>query len=180
MKVAQHAKRQTARSKHALYAHATMARALIEAKRAADATVALQRMSARPMYYRLNPDHTTTPIYGRLGDPMSASLEWAREFENFDNRRLRQDDVDGCLVSTVFLGLDHGWGGGPPILFETMAFSSAPRTVSMFGREREVHEELDARRYATYDEAMRGHAEVLANVRATVAKIKLLKGAPDA
>ena len=25
-------------------------------------------------------------------------------------------------VSTVFLGIDHQWGDGPPILFETMIF----------------------------------------------------------
>lgn len=33
-----------------------------------------------------------------------------------------QDDEATC-VSTVFLGLDHQWGQGPPLLFETMVFS---------------------------------------------------------
>ena len=30
-------------------------------------------------------------------------------------------------VSTVFLGLDHNWGVGPPLIFETMVFKSWPR-----------------------------------------------------
>jgi hypothetical protein len=25
-------------------------------------------------------------------------------------------------VSTVWLGLDHGWAGGPPVIFETLVF----------------------------------------------------------
>src|SRR6187401_652293 len=29
---------------------------------------------------------------------------------------------DGTIVSTVFLGLDHSWGHGPPLLYETMVF----------------------------------------------------------
>jgi hypothetical protein len=28
-------------------------------------------------------------------------------------------------VSTIFLGMDHNWGGGRPLLFETMAFWGA-------------------------------------------------------
>lgn len=29
---------------------------------------------------------------------------------------------DSISVSTVFLGLDHSWGDGPPVVFETMIF----------------------------------------------------------
>jgi len=29
---------------------------------------------------------------------------------------------DGVRVSTIFMGLDHSWGGGVPVLFETMIF----------------------------------------------------------
>lgn len=29
---------------------------------------------------------------------------------------------NSILISTVFLGIDHGWGQKPPILFETMVF----------------------------------------------------------
>lgn len=38
-------------------------------------------------------------------------------------RFLFNDIVDDVRISTVFLGVDHSYGGGgPPILFETMVF----------------------------------------------------------
>lgn len=47
------------------------------------------------------------------------------------------------MVSTVWLGLDHGYWGGPPIIFETMIFGGI----------------LDGEmgRYATVAQARRGH-----------------------
>lgn len=55
-------------------------------------------------------------------------------------------------VSTVFLGLDHSFDDGPPLLFETMAFDSQ-------------HNELDGytRRCSTWEEAERQHVEVVAS-----------------
>jgi hypothetical protein len=50
-------------------------------------------------------------------------LEWAEWTEkNREARRVAIDMIDNVKVSTVFLGLDHNWGDGPPILFETMIF----------------------------------------------------------
>ncbi len=51
-------------------------------------------------------------------------LTWSRWFENADaERTVAQTQVSpDVLVSTVFLGLDHNWGEGPPILWETMIF----------------------------------------------------------
>jgi hypothetical protein len=37
--------------------------------------------------------------------------------------RVRRTYFDKCYVSTVFLRLDHGWGGAP-LLFETMIFGN--------------------------------------------------------
>jgi hypothetical protein len=48
-------------------------------------------------------------------------LTWARSFEE-DDRIVKQEDVGNVWVSTVFLGIDHSFNGGPPLLFETMAF----------------------------------------------------------
>jgi hypothetical protein len=48
-------------------------------------------------------------------------LKWARWFETAD-RRVAFTEVPGGVVSTVFLGLDHNFGDGPPLLFETMSF----------------------------------------------------------
>lgn len=37
-------------------------------------------------------------------------------------RRVARTEIGPLTVSTVFLGLDHGSGKGPPVLFETMIF----------------------------------------------------------
>lgn len=47
--------------------------------------------------------------------------QWVKWFEGAD-RAVRKTDLPGCVVSTVFLGLDHSFVGGEPLLFETMVF----------------------------------------------------------
>lgn len=54
-------------------------------------------------------------------------------------------------VSTVFLGLNHSWGDGPPQLFETMVFDG------------KMHREQD--HYATWQEAEEGHLKMVERVR---------------
>lgn len=68
-------------------------------------------------------------------------------------RRIGGDEIGDCYVSTVFLGIDHGYRkGGPPILYETMVF---------WNGNGEPPEWLGGRdmtwRYATYEEAEAGH-----------------------
>ncbi len=48
-------------------------------------------------------------------------MEWAKWFENAD-RIVKQEEIGDVKVSTVFLGLDHSFGNGVPLLFETMIF----------------------------------------------------------
>jgi hypothetical protein len=50
------------------------------------------------------------------------AAKWAIWFESAD-RIVSQSEVGASVVSTVFLGLDHQFGAGPPLLFETMIFS---------------------------------------------------------
>lgn len=76
-------------------------------------------------------------------------LIWARWFEQ-NNRRVASDDVNGIQVSTVFLGIDHRWGQGRPLLFETMVFGG------------EYNQACE--RYSTWEEAEIGHSEMLAKV----------------
>jgi hypothetical protein len=66
-------------------------------------------------------------------------------------RHVGKDEVGEVRVSTVFLGLDHSFSGGPPLLFETM----------VFGGE---HDQAQWR-YTTWQEAEIGHAQVLAKVK---------------
>lgn len=78
------------------------------------------------------------------GKPISFS-EWARRFEDRGYQQIVATRKRGILVSTVWLGLNHSFGYGPPMIFETM----------IFGREAEKYEYQD--RYTTLDEALLGH-----------------------
>ena len=87
-------------------------------------------------------------LEGRQPKPVADVLVWAQWFES-TNRVVAQTQVGELWVSTVFLGLDHSFGHGPPVLFETMVF-----------RGRDGAGE-DMWRYSTYDEAEAGHAKVV-------------------
>jgi len=50
-------------------------------------------------------------------------MTWGRWLQNND-RKIANTVVGDNTVSTVFLGLDHSFGVGPPLLFETMIFST--------------------------------------------------------
>ncbi len=52
-------------------------------------------------------------------------LEWARWLEAAGEARIvGRTTVGPYEVSTVFLGLDHSFGSGPPVLWETMVFDA--------------------------------------------------------
>jgi hypothetical protein len=85
-------------------------------------------------------------------------LEWASFFSANPKRRIvEQTDLDHVYVSTVFLGLDHRWGEGPPLVFETMTFSQERHSVDLGERSTEVRESFDQWRYSTWDDAVAGH-----------------------
>lgn len=78
-------------------------------------------------------------------------MRWAEWFETHD-RRLAVDFIKGHRISTVFLGLNHRYGPGAPLLYETMVFpldSNADRACD---------------RYCTRAEALEGHAAMVARV----------------
>lgn len=52
------------------------------------------------------------------------TVKWAQWFEIAD-RRVAETMVGDKRVSTVFIGLDHQFGDGPPLIFETMIFGLA-------------------------------------------------------
>lgn len=106
------------------------------------------------MYYALTEDKQV----------IETDIEGYAEFWNSPERIVQVTELwPDVRVSTVFLGLDHRWyGGGPPIVFETMVFGG----------------ELDQEqvRYCTYDEALAGHAEMAAKVE-KAEKAKLARAA---
>lgn len=94
-----------------------------------------------------------TDYFDRQGQPMSRE-EWSTSFEDPAVKRVAETTVGGIWISTVWLGLDHGWGSSAPVIFETMAFA---RGLGW--------SELESRRYCTETEALAGHEEVVAIAR---------------
>ena len=78
--------------------------------------------------------------------------EWALWYEQREKRVVAQAKAGEYRVSTVFLGLDHSFGDGPPVLFETM----------VFGGKWDNH--MD--RYCTKAEAEAGHRDVVSRLLA--------------
>jgi hypothetical protein len=87
-------------------------------------------------------------LHGKVPVPTDDLMEWCKDMEE-GTRVVKQTRLPGdVLVSTVFLGLDHGFlSEGPPVLFETM----------IFGGNHDQYQE----RYTTWDDAEKGHQEVL-------------------
>ena len=88
-------------------------------------------------------------FFNKQGKPIS-STEATKLLEARDYRTVGREKLqDGTIVSTVWLGIDHSFGGGTPILFETMVFDP-------------LGESVESRRYCTEAEALEGHAQAVA------------------
>jgi hypothetical protein len=88
-----------------------------------------------PRWYIL--DHERRPV------PVNDCLIWARWFGQCESRHVADDQIGDVRISTVFIGLDHRYGDGPPLIFETLIFGG----------------DLDGHmwRYSTWDDAEIGH-----------------------
>lgn len=100
-------------------------------------------------YYILDDDGQPVPV--------DDVMEWARWMEqHHDDRVVQQDYIETAkgtaLLSTVFLGLDHSFGGRTPILWETMLF------------EADGHGEYQ-KRYSSREEALETHQALLVEAR---------------
>lgn len=102
----------------------------------------LPTIHGRPMYWRLD-GHQPVP---------ATREQFGAQFERPEVRRVAYDEIGEANVSTVFLGLDHNYGDGPPLLFETMVFGLPGETEYQW-------------RYATWDEAVAGHERAVVAVR---------------
>lgn len=67
---------------------------------------------------------------GKKPRRVSDVMEWAKSFEKSDRKVAYTELGDGAYVSTVFLGLNHQWGDGPPLIFESLVFNG-PRDGDM-------------------------------------------------
>ena len=92
---------------------------------------------------------------------------WMEKSHATGERIVKQENVCGFWVSTVFLGLDHQHGDGPPILFETMVFEIYDPPITMHGRtwDRIQSEDFPMDRYSTREDAEAGHVAMVELVR---------------
>jgi hypothetical protein len=121
-------------------------------RRIADARI--DRDWARRMK-QLGLDHVDSGRYILRGkEPVRCPrlTKWGQWFEK-ERIPIGRDQVGEARVSTIFLGLDHGWmeDGKPPVLFETM----------IFGGE---HDD-EQYRYTTWDEARAAHVHLVEQLR---------------
>lgn len=93
--------------------------------------------------------------YDRAGN--SITVEQYRALQSFDAPekreaaiRVAETFVGDQRISTVWLGLDHAFIGGPPMIFETLVFPDCDI----------------CQRYSTETQALAGHDQIVAQVRA--------------
>lgn len=94
-----------------------------------------------------------TMKYYKLVDkkPVQCTAKDFDYWELINERRIAFTNIVGINgnidISTIFLGLDHQFGSGEPILFETCIFGG--------DRDQEIT------RYHTYDQAVEGHKNIV-------------------
>lgn len=78
--------------------------------------------------------------------------EWVDVVQNRPEEKfVAKTELDsGRVVSTVWLGLNHRFEDGPPLIFETMVFPQQ----NNWGEE-------DMERYSTLEEAKEGHERMV-------------------
>ncbi len=76
------------------------------------------------------PDYYEGLYYDRDGIPLRSVEEWGRLLSDLAYIRVARTKVTDAAVpavsfdvSTLWLGVDHGFGDGPPLIFETMVFA---------------------------------------------------------
>ncbi len=88
-------------------------------------------------------------FYDRSGEPIEME-EWVRLIEAGDVQVATTPTEDG-IVSTVWVGIDMGFGGGPPLIFESMVFGNTMNQEQV--------------RYETEEDARAGHEKLVELVR---------------
>lgn len=90
------------------------------------------------MFYKLDENKNVIPC---------SAEEWSSQLEQMvlnDTKHVKKEDIGDYWVSTVWLGLDHNYFGGSPLVFETMI--QGPKEWMDYQE-----------RYSTWQEAEEGH-----------------------
>lgn len=97
--------------------------------------------------------------YARDGKPIDLHT-FARLLANEEYKRVAEATVGPYWVSTVWLGIDHGFGRqAAPVIFETMVFATVDDDPYSLN--------LACWRWSTEEQAKTGHEEIVLLVRAT-------------
>ena len=96
-------------------------------------------------WYILDNNHKPIP------KPIMEAAQWMEDHPN--RKTVGYDELtdlngDDVRVSTVFLGLNHSWNGGKPILWETMIFGG-------------INDQAYQERYSSYEDALEGHQNAI-------------------
>ena len=84
-------------------------------------------------------------------DGQEGLMEWSKDMEDPNKKIVEQTELpNGKCISTVWLGLNHRFEEGKPLIFETMVFP-----------KKGDYGELDTKRYSTEIEAIKGHREMV-------------------
>ena len=111
-------------------------------------------MTKRVIWWKLDENHNPVPT------DINGAAEMYENGKAFESaRRVGLTNIRKVRVSTVFLGIDHQFGDGPPLLFETMVF---PKNENA---KMGLWHDLDQERYSTWDEAEAGHARMVERAR---------------
>lgn len=113
--------------------------------------------------------------FDRQGNPMTFEDYLERmspltEQQRMDYKRVAQTQVGPYWISTVWLGLDHGFDGKKRIIFETMVFDR-PEDDNWVALNKVMDPsysefaEIECQRYSTEEEALAGHAEIVEKYR---------------
>ena|SRR3990167_250941 len=89
--------------------------------------------------------------FDKDGNPLELH-EWSKLHSDFDYKLIAHEIVGDRRVSTVWLGINHSFGGDntPPLIFETMIFVG------------DGWLEIYCDRYSTLEEAGAGHKKAVA------------------
>lgn len=94
-------------------------------------------------FYYLNDDHTAEAC-----DMEKWSEQYEQLFKN-GSRCVAKDLIDGHIISTVWLGINHRFYEGEPHIFETIVFVA------------DNFDGIYMDRYSTWDEAVAGHEKAV-------------------
>ena len=119
-------------------------------------------------HYRLGPD----------GEPIPCELEtWAKSL-GLEETRIAWTVVGVCEVSTIFLGVEHGYREDKPVLWETMLFQPphGPTRPEMpaWGESEDAWETYHSKlgegdgqqwRWTSQAEALAGHRDIVERLK---------------